>query len=132
MQLGVPSLPAVVEAIADGRYDLIHVCSPGPVGVAAALLARALEIPLVGSYHTELAAYAGLRSGDPRLADAMAIGVRAFYGACQLVLSPSPAPTRRCASSASAAERTAAAGTAASTPPASTPRLRAGRCCRAS
>ncbi len=30
MEIGVPSLPAVVEAIADGRYDLIHVCSPGP------------------------------------------------------------------------------------------------------
>ena len=26
-----------------------------------------MEIPLVGSYHTELAAYAGLRSGDPTL-----------------------------------------------------------------
>ena len=56
MTLGVPSLPAVVEAITGGRYDVIHVCSPGPSGVAAALLARAMEIPLVGSYHTELAA----------------------------------------------------------------------------
>ena len=46
MEIGVPSLPAAVEAIADGRYDLIHVCAPGPSGVAAALLARAMEIPL--------------------------------------------------------------------------------------
>ena len=32
MTLGVPSLPAVVDAITGGRFDLIHVCSPGPSG----------------------------------------------------------------------------------------------------
>jgi glycosyltransferase involved in cell wall biosynthesis/predicted metal-dependent phosphoesterase TrpH len=91
MEIGVPSLPAAVEAIADGRYDLIHVCSPGPSGVAAALLARAMEIPLVGSYHTELAAYAGLRSGDPMLELTAGLVVAAFYSQCRLVLSPSGA-----------------------------------------
>jgi glycosyltransferase involved in cell wall biosynthesis/predicted metal-dependent phosphoesterase TrpH len=91
MALGVPSLPAAVEAIADGRYDLIHVCSPGPSGVAAALLARAMEIPLVGSYHTELGAYAGLRSGDPMLELTAQLVVAAFYAQCRLVLSPSAA-----------------------------------------
>ena len=48
-------------------------------------------MPLVGSYHTELTAYAGMRSGERSVADAMAFGVKAFYGACDLVLSPSPA-----------------------------------------
>jgi glycosyltransferase involved in cell wall biosynthesis/predicted metal-dependent phosphoesterase TrpH len=91
MAIGVPSLPAAVEAIADGRYDLIHVCSPGPSGVAAALLARAMAIPLVGSYHTELAAYAGLRSGDPALERTTQLVVAAFYSQCRLVLSPSGA-----------------------------------------
>jgi glycosyltransferase involved in cell wall biosynthesis/predicted metal-dependent phosphoesterase TrpH len=91
MEIGVPSLPAAVEAIADGRYDLIHVCSPGPSGVAAALLARAMEIPLVGSYHTELAAYAGLRSGNPELELTAQLVVASFYAQCRLVLSPSRA-----------------------------------------
>jgi glycosyltransferase involved in cell wall biosynthesis/predicted metal-dependent phosphoesterase TrpH len=91
MEIGVPSLPAAVEAIADGRYDLIHVCAPGPSGVAAALLARAMEIPLLGSYHTELAAYAGLRSGDPALELTAGLVVAAFYSQCRLVLSPSVA-----------------------------------------
>ena len=40
LKVGVPSLPAIVEALADGRYDLVHLCSPGPSGVAAALIAR--------------------------------------------------------------------------------------------
>jgi glycosyltransferase involved in cell wall biosynthesis/predicted metal-dependent phosphoesterase TrpH len=107
MQLGVPSLPAAVEAITDGRYDLIHVCSPGPSGVAAALLARAMELPLVGSYHTELAAYAGLRSGDPMLELTAQLVVGAFYSQCRLVLSPSAAADDALADLGIAAERIA-------------------------
>ena len=91
LEIGVPSLTAAVQTIADGCFDLIHVCSPGPVGVAGALCSRGLGLPLVGSYHTELTAYAGLRSGERGVADVMALAVSAFYGACDLVLSPSPA-----------------------------------------
>ncbi len=65
LKIGVPSVPAITDAIAEGRYDLVHVCSPGPAGVAAWGIAKLLELPLVGSYHTELAAYAGMRSGRP-------------------------------------------------------------------
>ncbi len=94
LRIGVPSLPVAVQTLAglngDG-YDVIHVCSPGPAGVCGALVARALGLPLVGSYHTELTAYAGLRSGEQRVADAMALAVSAFYHACDIVLSPSPA-----------------------------------------
>jgi glycosyltransferase involved in cell wall biosynthesis/predicted metal-dependent phosphoesterase TrpH len=91
LQIGVPSLPAAVQTLADGAFDAIHVCSPGPTGIAGALIARALGLPLVGSYHTELTAYAGLRSGEAKVADAMAMAVSAFYSACDIVLSPSSA-----------------------------------------
>ncbi|HZL47904.1 MAG TPA: glycosyltransferase [Solirubrobacteraceae bacterium] len=90
LQIGVPSLPAAVQTLADGAFDAIHVCSPGPAGIAGALLARALSLPLIGSYHTELTAYAGLRSGDSHVASTMALAVSAFYSACDIVLSPSP------------------------------------------
>ena len=89
LRVGVPSLPATVEALAEGRYDLVHLCSPGPAGVAAALIARTMELPLVGSYHTELGVYAGLRSGDPRLRAGMDMALAALYGQCSIVLSPS-------------------------------------------
>ena len=97
LTVGVPSPLAVIEALADGRYGLVHVCSPGPAGIAAALAARALELPLAGSYHTELAAYAGLRSGDPGLEAAVHAALGAFYGACDVVLSPSRASDARLA-----------------------------------
>jgi glycosyltransferase involved in cell wall biosynthesis/predicted metal-dependent phosphoesterase TrpH len=91
LRIGVPSLPGAVQTLTDGCYDAIHVCSPGPAGIAGALVARALGLPLVGSYHTELTAYADLRSGERELAGAMAMAVSAFYGACDVVLSPSAA-----------------------------------------
>jgi glycosyltransferase involved in cell wall biosynthesis/predicted metal-dependent phosphoesterase TrpH len=91
LRIGVPGLPAAVETLAEGAFDAIHVCSPGPIGIAGALVARGLGMPLIGSYHTELTAYAALRSGDPHLAQAMDLAVRTLYGACDLVLSPSPA-----------------------------------------
>jgi glycosyltransferase involved in cell wall biosynthesis/predicted metal-dependent phosphoesterase TrpH len=94
LRIGVPSLLGAVQTLAGlggGGYDAIHVCSPGPAGIAGALVARAMGLPLVGSYHTELTAYAGLRSGEQQMAAAMAMAVSAFYKACDIVLSPSAA-----------------------------------------
>jgi glycosyltransferase involved in cell wall biosynthesis/predicted metal-dependent phosphoesterase TrpH len=91
LEIGVPTIPSLVETLAEGRYDLVHVCSPGPAGVGAALLARVMEMPIVGSYHTELAQYAGLRSGDEALEAGMGFALGRFYGGCQVVLSPSAA-----------------------------------------
>jgi glycosyltransferase involved in cell wall biosynthesis/predicted metal-dependent phosphoesterase TrpH len=91
LKVGVPSLPAIVEVLAEGRYDLVHLCSPGPAGAAAAVLGRVMDLPLVGSYHTELAAYTALRTSDPGLEAAATMAMAAFYGACDVVLSPSEA-----------------------------------------
>jgi glycosyltransferase involved in cell wall biosynthesis/predicted metal-dependent phosphoesterase TrpH len=95
LEIGVPGLPAIVDALAEGRYDIVHLTSPGPAGVGAWLLARVLDIPLVGSYHTELAAYTGLRTGNQQLEAMATIALAKFYGACDLVLSPSPATDQR-------------------------------------
>jgi len=95
LQIGVPSLPAIVDTLSDGRYDLVHLCAPGPAGIEAWLLGRVLELPLVGSYHTELAAYAGLRTGRDELQALAGMVLGAFYGACDVVLSPSPASDER-------------------------------------
>jgi len=91
MTLGVPGLPDLVEALADGGYDLVHVTAPGPAGIAATLLGRIAGVPLLASYHTELAAYAGLRSDDGGIEAIARAALGAFYGAAGTVLSPSPA-----------------------------------------
>ncbi len=97
LEIGVPTVPGVVEALSEGRYDIVHVCSPGPTGIAAWLLARVLELPCVGSYHTELGAYAGLRTGQPQFEAVANWALGRFYGACAMVLSPSPASDQRLA-----------------------------------
>jgi glycosyltransferase involved in cell wall biosynthesis/predicted metal-dependent phosphoesterase TrpH len=98
LRVGVPSLPAIVDTLAEGRYDLVHLCSPGPAGVGAWLLARVLDLPVLGSYHTELAAYAGVRSGEARLEVMALAALGKFYGGCDVVLSPSSATDDRLAS----------------------------------
>jgi glycosyltransferase involved in cell wall biosynthesis/predicted metal-dependent phosphoesterase TrpH len=105
LRIGVPSLSAAAQTLADGDFDAIHVCSPGPAGVVGALLGRALGLPLIGSYHTELTAYAQLRSGRRRVAETMELAVATFYNACDLVLSPSPASDQALASIGMNAEK---------------------------
>ncbi|MET0557308.1 MAG: glycosyltransferase [Solirubrobacterales bacterium] len=94
LRLGVPGLPDLVETLAEGRYDLVHVTAPGPAGIAATLLSRVTGMPLLASHHTELATYAGLRSGDEGVEAIARTALAAFYGAARFVLSPSPAADR--------------------------------------
>lgn len=90
MSLGVPGLPDLVETLAEGRYDLVHATAPGPAGIAGTLLARITGVPLLASYHTELATYVGIRSGNEGLEALTRAGLGAFYTAPAAVLSPSP------------------------------------------
>jgi len=90
LRVGVPCLPELAETLSSPGYDLVHVASPGPAGIAATAVARIAGTPVVGSYHTELAAYAGIRSGDPRLEIVARIGLGLFYRQCAVVMSPSP------------------------------------------
>ena len=105
MTIGVPSVTAITDAIAEGRYDIVHVTSPGPAGVAAWAVAKALELPLLGSYHTELAAYAGLRSGQGFLEMMANFALGKFYGACDVVLTPSEASDQKVRELGVAAEK---------------------------
>jgi len=91
LSIGVPSLAAAVQSLTDGGFQAIHVSSPGPVGIVGALVARAMGLPLIGSYHTELTTYAGIRARSRAVASAVQFAVAAFYGACDVVLSPSEA-----------------------------------------
>ncbi len=47
-----------LRRVADHEPDVIHVHTPGPVGLLGVLAARRLGLPLVQTYHTDLHAYA--------------------------------------------------------------------------
>lgn len=89
--VGVPSLLGLAETLASGYYDLVHVCSPGPAGVGAVVLAEMLGVPLVISHHTELSRYARLRSGRVDVEGLARAGLMMLYRRATVVLSPSTA-----------------------------------------
>lgn len=89
---------------ADG-IDVIHVTTPGPVGLAGRWLAARMGLPLVGSYHTHLGEYARTLSRSDRLGDWLDRYLRWFYGACEYVLVPSRATQQLLVSRGHQAER---------------------------
>jgi glycosyltransferase involved in cell wall biosynthesis len=60
---------------------------------------------VIGSYHTELAAYTGLRTGQAQWQALAGMALGRFYGACDTVLSPSPASDARLIEMGIAGER---------------------------
>jgi glycosyltransferase involved in cell wall biosynthesis/predicted metal-dependent phosphoesterase TrpH len=90
-RIGVPTLIGLAEALTTRRYDLVHVCSPGPAGLGAALLAEMLGLPLAISHHTELGRYARLRSGRVDAEGLVRTGLAVLYRRAAVVLSPSSA-----------------------------------------
>ena len=89
MQMYVPRLGEYRRRVAADRVDLVHLTTPGPIGLAGLWVAARLNVPLVGSFHTDLAAYTGILSGSRGLGALMREYMRWPYGRCSRVLVPS-------------------------------------------
>jgi len=87
-RLGVPSALELLEVIQRTGANVIHAATPGPMGLAGLLAARALDIPFVASYHTELADYALTLTGDRLAADLAGRAVGWFYSQAECVYVP--------------------------------------------
>jgi glycosyltransferase involved in cell wall biosynthesis len=94
MAMYLPRLRAFRRHLAADGVELIHLTTPGPVGLAARYLVPRIGARLVGSFHTQLAEYTRLLSGSALLADGMRHYMRWLYGGCEHVLVPSE-DTRR-------------------------------------
>ncbi len=88
LELRFPSLTRVLALVEEEQPGLVHLATPGPVGLCGLVAARLLGLPVVGSYHTELGPYALQLTRDALVADAFGIYVDWFYRQCQLVLAP--------------------------------------------
>src|SRR5262245_29068523 len=89
MRMYVPRLGEFLARARADRIGLIHLTTPGPIGLAALFVAWRLRLPLVGSFHTDLAAYAATLSGSARLGALMREYMRWPYGKCTRILVPS-------------------------------------------
>ncbi len=59
LRLALPTARATADALAAFKPTLVHVATEFGMGLAGRRAARALSVPLVSSYHTNFAAYAG-------------------------------------------------------------------------
>jgi glycosyltransferase involved in cell wall biosynthesis len=89
LEIVAPPFRRVRRLIERERPDLLHISTPGPVGVAAWWAGRRLRIPLVGVYHTDFPAYVDHLMDDRALAYATASFMRWFYRPFRLVFTRS-------------------------------------------
>ncbi|WP_238421488.1 glycosyltransferase family 1 protein [Gordonia sp. 'Campus'] len=89
LPVGVPS-PLLYRALRDFRPDVVHLASPFVVGAAGAMAARALDVPVVAVFQTDVAGFAAAyRLGAvERLAWRY---TRRLHEMCDLTLAPSTA-----------------------------------------
>ncbi len=97
-------MPAMVRALRSFRPTVIHVTGPSEIGIIGAILAHAMGIPLVASWHTNLHQYAGRRvhwlqrwlpvSWQPVLGSWVEMAAffltASFYRSARLLFAPNP------------------------------------------
>jgi glycosyltransferase involved in cell wall biosynthesis len=89
LDLAVPGVAAVMDYVRRQAYDVIHVSTPGPMGLLGMLAARTFDIPLCGTFHTHFPQYARRLTGDAALEQAAWRYMRWFYGQMEHVAAPS-------------------------------------------
>lgn len=93
LRLALPE-PGILWHLRRFRPDVVHAVGPAVLGVWGMLAARALALPIVASYHTDLPAYAG-RHGLGWLEPAVWPLVRRVHNLADVNLCPSKVTRRQ-------------------------------------
>jgi len=80
LEIVTPPFRRVSALVAEMRPDVVHISTPGPVGLAGFRAARRFKIPIVGVYHTDFPAYIDHLLEDQALTWAANRFMRWFYG----------------------------------------------------
>lgn len=91
MKLYPPPFRRLLRQAEMDSLDVIHLTTPGPLGLAAMWVSSRLHLPMVGSFHTHFAEYTERLSGSKQLGALMREYLRWPYGKCQQILVPSEA-----------------------------------------
>lgn len=57
LDLAIPPMLTMLRAAEDHRPDVIHISTPGAVGMVGMLAAKLMRVPITGVYHTDFPAY---------------------------------------------------------------------------
>lgn len=95
VRLGVPWAPSLIQECAERECDVIHVSTPGPVGMVGALAASILKRPLLSTHHTNLEPYARHLLGSDSIGAMTKQLLIAWYARCDRVLARSAASAQQ-------------------------------------
>ncbi len=87
--LSIPPFLELLRFVEDERFGMMYISTPGPVGVAALGIARLLDIPCAGIYHTDYPRHVNRIVEDGRLGELAGVFASWFYNAVDMVLVPS-------------------------------------------
>lgn len=79
LELVVPPVIKMLQIAHDLRPDVIHISTPGSVGLVGLLAAKRLGLPIVGVYHTDFPAYIEKLFDDHALTAGCARYMKWFY-----------------------------------------------------
>jgi glycosyltransferase involved in cell wall biosynthesis len=91
LTLSLPPILEILEWADRQQFDVIHVSTPGPMGLCGLLAAKMLRVPVVGTYHTDFPAYAEKLTGDHRVSNGTRVYIEWFYRRLAAVFSRSRA-----------------------------------------
>ncbi|MEO8481662.1 MAG: glycosyltransferase family 1 protein [Acidobacteriota bacterium] len=91
MRIYWPRIRRFARELHRDGVSVIHITTPGPVGLVARWLGLHMRLPMIGSYHAHLGEYVEGLSGARRLGRMMNEYMRWFYGPCRSLLVPSRA-----------------------------------------
>jgi len=91
LKLYYPPLLTMLQHCYEEGYTHVHSATPGPIGIAALVIARILKRPVCSTYHTALPEYVAQLTEDPAMEDLMWRYVIWYYKQMDLVYVPSRA-----------------------------------------
>lgn len=110
LKVNVPKVEDVLRYIDRMAFDVIHVSTPGPMGLLGVMAARHRGLPVCGTYHTDFPAYARTLSGDGEMEEIGWKVMRWFYGQLDRVAAPTETVRRNLIAHGFAAENLAVVG----------------------
>ena len=66
LKLNLPPIIEILDWVDKSQFDVIHISTPGPMGICGWLAAKMLKVPILGTYHTDFPAYIENYTGDHR------------------------------------------------------------------
>jgi glycosyltransferase involved in cell wall biosynthesis len=89
LKLNFPPILDVMDFIEREGFTRIHISTPGTVGLLGLLIARLMDIPVAGTYHTDIPQYVRSLTNDEFLEQAAWSYMIWFYGQMEEVMVPS-------------------------------------------